>query len=201
MHQKIITHPITKESLNITQWANRLGVPTSTMAGRYKRHGSKKQIFSNCRMRSGYPQWKEREDRLLQEVWLLPDFYSRYKKEAEELGCPMRSTSAIKDRVAVLRKQGKIPIKKGNLQLAIDAGYLNETQLANCLGISPPTARRFLKQGHLKYQIGKDGNYYIYLKDFAVWAKSEIGSILLAKAIKQDQEVIAWVLRIIGKWL
>lgn len=196
---KILIHPITKEAYSITEWAEKLGIDPSSMSCRYKKYQNDEKTFypkSYCCVR-----WTEEEDELLKETWMLPNALQTYNKEARKRKLPIRKEKAIESRIYNLRKQGEILIKKGNLELAIKAGALNETQLARCLSISSKAVEHLYKNG-LIYTVCKQSHYrFIELKDFASWAITPKGSQSLAKAISQDRRAIAWVLEIIGEWL
>jgi hypothetical protein len=199
MHEKILTHPVTQESMSITQWAKKIGIDTSTMSSRVKKYDDERLFYPRYISKV---LWSKAEDELLKEVWMFPNCLELYKEEARKLKLPRRKDRNIKDRIFTLREQGEVLIKKGNLKLAIKTGILNETQLAKCLNIAPQTVQTFWKNYCLLYTICPQTHQHcIELKNFASWAISSKGSKALARAIRQDQQAVAWVLEIVGKWL
>jgi hypothetical protein len=152
-------------------------------------------------MTTGKRRWTKEEDDLIKKLFFLPNFLEEYRKQSKLLNHQLRTDRAIFARVSVLQRRHELSIKRGNLEACVEAGVVNVAQLATCLNISPVTVQRFCDVGGLKYTISPQTHHHcIELRLFAVWATSDIGSRMLAKAIKQDAPAIAWVLEIMGLW-
>jgi hypothetical protein len=201
MTERILTNPVTGEKGTMTEVAKQVGINLPSMCCRVKKYGYKHERLFYPKSHSRVI-WTEAETNLIKETWLLPNSVEVYKKEAKKNGYPNRSSKSIKQRIFLLRQQGEILLRKGSLELAMQAGALNETQLAECLGVSSQTVQTFWRDNGLRYTICKQTHYrFIELKHFASWGISAKGAPTLAKAISQDRRAIAWVLEVIGKWL
>jgi Mn-dependent DtxR family transcriptional regulator len=199
---KTLTHPKTGETLSLSQWASKLGINPASITYRTKKYKDLSIVLSPNRLPTQTGEWSSKEDRVLKSSYLAINFIEDYRARAKALGYKERTDRAILDRATTLQQKGELPLKKGNLQLCIDAGVLNFEQMAKCLSISPVTVNRFCQKGFLKYTISDQTHHRcIELRHFAKWATTPTGSNMLGKAIKQDEKAIAWVMEIIGKWL
>jgi hypothetical protein len=198
---KLITHPETQETLNLTQWAQRIGIKPQSLSKRLQTYSDIDLIFSPAPIDKPKTKWSREEDELLRSIAFSINPIMEYQERAKRNGLRDRTERAISDRMSILRSRSKLPIKRGNTKAAVDAGVVNVSQLAECLNVTPPTVENFCKKG-LRYTFSIQSNAKkIELKHFAKWATTPVGAVLVARAVKQDAEAVRWTYEIIGKWL
>lgn len=196
---RLITHPETEETLTLTQWAKKLGIHPASLSYRLNSFDIKTALSNDARI--GAAKWSGEENEILKEAFFSLNPVREYQRKAKEQGFKLRSKRAIQGRISVFQRQGILPFKKGNLEVAVSNGLVNVTQLSQCLGISTPCIENFFKKG-LRYQISQQSKQKIIsLHDFAKWVVKPVGASLVSKAIAQDRIAVQWIVEIIGKWL
>lgn len=194
-----ITHPQTGETYCKAEWARRIGRTTRALSDRIEKHGTIIALTPGPLPLSKHI-WSQEEDDYLELVYKIPNLYKLWNQSALKRGWKCRSQKAISERIRFLQNKGILNSRRG---IEESDGWLTMCQLAECMGVSSDSVRRWIAEG-LRVDRTSDclrSHYKIHLKDFVTWACTVDGATLIAKAIEQNAIASIWLLVQIGNWM
>lgn len=194
---KLITHPITGETMNQREWSERLGISDAALSERMKKYSLEKALTPG-KLREKYNQWSPEEDEYLLTVYRTPGLYRLWCLTAKQRGWKHRTRQALNQRGSLLQRQGRMTNRRHLDELT---GWLTMTQLAERLMVSPMVVSRWIYEKDLPAYRDGQKIVKIHLYEFAAWAITPNGAGQVAKSLKSNPLATSWLLTTVGHWL